>query len=49
MQDAMKKNAFVLYDLKNIEMLQAESDGSSENASEENYAFDFSDDEERAI
>lgn len=46
MQDAKKQNAFVLYDLKNIGMLQADSDSSD---ADNNYAFDFSDDEEREI
>ena len=49
MQDAKKQNAFVLYDLKNIGMLQGMESESSDGDADNNYAFDFSDDEEREI
>ena len=46
--ETRKQNAFVLYDLKNIEMLQADSE-SSDGGEDHQYAFDFSDEEEQEI
>ena len=47
MQETKKQNAFVLYDLKDMGLLQGGDSESS--AADNNYAFDFSDDEEREI